>query len=60
MEEMVRALEDYVGHKLTCSVGITFAYCNTFSYAQCLEEADEALYRSKQAGRNRHTYFDEL
>ena len=60
MEELSRSLEEYSEHKLTCSIGISFAYSDTFSYIQCLEEADEALYRSKQAGRNRYTYFDEL
>lgn len=60
MEELRRSLEEYTSHKLTCSIGITFAYSETFSYPQCLEEADEALYRSKQAGRDRYTFFDEL
>lgn len=60
LEEMNKALGELKGHKITCSVGITFAHSDTFSYAQCLEEADEALYRSKQNGRNRHTYYDDL
>lgn len=44
---------------LTCSVGIRFVQAEGFSYERSLKEADEALYLSKQSGKNTYRYYEE-
>ena len=60
MEELNQALKQYEGVRVSCSVGITIVNRDNFSYARSLKEADKALYRSKEKGRDCYSYFDEL
>ena len=60
MEVMMDALHRYEGMKVTCSVGIAFADGEEFSYTKCMQEADEALYLSKEKGRDCYSYYDEI
>ena len=43
---------------ITCSAGIAIAEQETFSYQETLRQADEALYHSKQKGKNRYCYYE--
>lgn len=49
-------------YAITCSVGICFLKENTSSYTydQLFENADWALYRAKENGRNRYVFCDNL
>ncbi len=50
------------GYVLTCSVGVCYLPENTFGYMydQLFENADWALYRAKNRGRNRYEFCDTL
>lgn len=58
MAELFRALKDAHTIPLTCSVGITFAHGDNFSYERSLRQTDTALYESKNRGKNTYTYYD--
>lgn len=49
-------------YSLTCSVGVCFLAANVsgYSYDQLFENADWALYRAKENGRNRYVFCDSL
>ena len=59
MEELGAALTKGNEYRTTCSVGITFVYQENFSYGECLNRADIALYKSKEMGKNRYCYYEE-
>ena len=62
MKEIAKTLEDTQfrsGHQITISVGIAHNE-NGESLEKALEKADQALYSSKQHGRNRITSYEEL
>ncbi|HQT26862.1 MAG TPA: GGDEF domain-containing protein, partial [Burkholderiales bacterium] len=42
-----------IGHTVTLSIGVSVAKDSHHGYKDLLRDADEALYRSKQKGRNR-------
>ncbi len=50
------------GYMLTCSVGVCFLRENTpgYNYDQLYENADWALYRAKENGRNCYVFCDNL
>lgn len=59
----VRALKfDKDDFKITCSAGVCYLPENTsgYTYDQLFENADIALYRAKERGRNRYIYCDSL
>lgn len=58
MTELFRALKDAHTIPMTCSVGITFAHGDNFSYERSLRQTDTALYESKNRGKNTYTYYD--
>lgn len=60
IREMCGALAVMNGHGCTCSIGIAFIGPKDFRYDTCLKQADIALYKSKNQGKNRHTYFDDI
>ena len=45
--------------KLSASIGVSFFPDNGNYAEQLIRQADHAMYRSKQLGRNRYTYFSE-
>ena len=44
---------------ISCSAGIAFIRDGAPSYQKILSLADEALYRSKQNGKNQYNYAEE-
>lgn len=61
--QSVRALKfDKDDFKITCSAGVCYLPENTsgYTYDQLFENADIALYRAKERGRNRYVYCDSL
>lgn len=49
-------------YRMTCSVGVCFLPENIsgYTYEQLFKNADWALYKSKEGGRNRYTFCDNL
>lgn len=45
-------------HNFTCSIGIVEVKKEKFSYQESLKKADEALYQSKERGKNTYTYYE--
>ena len=58
--ELFRALKETDGIPITCSIGVTIVPRGAFSYSVSMEEADAALYYSKQLGKNRASYYADL
>ncbi len=58
-ERVRQSIESYAWtlRPVTASIGISSLRLDTLTSAQLLEEADQALYQSKRAGRNRVTCF---
>lgn len=51
--------EHHEGH-VTCSIGITFVDTQEFSFEASMRQADLALYQSKQIGKNRYCYAEDI
>ena len=60
MEELSQALSLADGIPITFSAGITFVHQKNFSYERILDQADQALYHSKQHGKARTTYYEDM
>lgn len=60
MEHLYETLHKAGKIPLTCSVGIALVHPKDFSYEKSLEQADHALYYSKEHGKDRYTYFHDL
>lgn len=58
MEQLYEALQGVEGRPITCSVGIAIVEKEGFSYQETLRQADEALYHSKQKGKNQYCYYE--
>lgn len=58
MEQFYEALQMLEDSSITCSAGIAIAEQEGFSYQETLRQADEALYHSKQNGKNRYCYYE--
>ena len=58
--ELRAALSDVDGHAVTCSVGAVEIHREGFSYDLSLRQADIAMYRSKELGRNTYCYYEDL
>lgn len=58
MEQFYEALQMLEDCSITCSAGIAIAEQKGFSYQETLRQADEALYHSKQNGKNRYCYYE--
>lgn len=59
VRELTFSRRDYC---MTCSVGVCFLPENSgiYTYEQLFKNADWALYKSKERGRNRYTFCDNL
>lgn len=57
MAEFFSALRKNVALSITCSVGATFVKGYGFSYEESLQQADKALYESKQTGKNHSSCY---
>jgi diguanylate cyclase (GGDEF)-like protein len=51
---------DVVKHRIGTSIGISITDNYAMSNSTLLKQADQALYWSKNNGRNRHYYFDDM
>lgn len=60
MEELFAMLKNSEEIAMTCSVGIVCMEKEGFSYEEALKKADIALYKSKQKGKNRYCYYDDM
>lgn len=50
-----------VSDRITLSIGVSISnYGGNRSYEEYIKEADEALYTSKERGRNTYTFFDDI
>lgn len=58
MEQFYEALQMLEDCSITCSAGIAIAEQEGFSYQETIRQADEALYHSKQKGKNRYCYYE--
>lgn len=56
LNQFQQKLETYKPQAIRCSIGIAIMNKETFDYEECLGRADEALYESKNAGKNRYSY----
>lgn len=53
------ASTDLVDRRVTCSIGMTTCAGGDKAYEQLYEEADQALYRAKEQGRNGYAFYGE-
>lgn len=58
MEQIYAALKESEEIPLSCSAGISFVDKQNYSYETVIKQADEALYRSKQKGKNQFCYYE--
>lgn len=58
LEEFRTELSKNGSYGITCSIGIATVKKEDFSYEKAFKEADEALYQSKRAGKNRYSYYE--
>lgn len=59
MEALFEALRQSGPVQISCSAGIALLeQGEKFSYEECFEKADAALYRSKQMGKNTYCYYE--
>ncbi|MDO5417627.1 MAG: diguanylate cyclase [Lachnospiraceae bacterium] len=58
MDSLLFDLSQYKELPVSCSAGITFLHDGPFSYEECLQQADTALYHSKKQGKNTYRYFE--
>lgn len=58
MEQFYEALKILEDSPITCSAGIAIAEQEGFSYQETIRQADEALYHSKQKGKNQYCYYE--
>lgn len=59
MKRLFEELEKIREISLACSVGIVFAEHENFSYREAVKKADMALYKSKEKGKKRYSYYEE-
>ncbi|MCM1104175.1 MAG: diguanylate cyclase [Clostridium sp.] len=56
LDEFQKKLSARKPYAIYCSIGIAVMSKEAFDYETCLGKADEALYESKNAGKNRYSY----
>jgi len=60
MEELKSALVGLGQWNVTCSVGAVRIPAGPFDYGESIRKADEAMYFSKDKGKNAFSFYDEL
>ena len=60
LEELQQMLANVDGHTVTCSIGAVQIRREGFSYDRSLRQADIAMYRSKDLGRNTYCHYEDL
>lgn len=60
VELLLRTLRSDKELPLYSSVGITLVRSENFRYTRCIKEADIALYRSKNAGKDGFSFYEPL
>lgn len=59
MKQIYAALKESEELPISCSAGISFVERQNYSYEAVIRQADEALYRSKQKGKNQYCYYEQ-
>lgn len=57
---LLEALRNNPPQPLVSSVGVTLVRPEGFRYTRCLKEADIALYKSKNAGKDGYSFFESM
>ena len=57
IQEFRTAFAEATENKSSCSIGISIIKRDKFKYNDYLKKADEALYKSKEQGRNTYNYY---
>ena len=60
LTELRDMLSDVDGHMVTCSIGAVEVRRENFSYDRSLHQADIAMYRSKELGRNTFCFYEDM
>lgn len=60
MKKLFDSLQKNIDTPISCSAGIIFVSKDNFSYEDILRQADIALYRSKQVGKRRYFYAEDI
>lgn len=58
MDKLFAMLKQYKEVAVSCSVGIMFVEGKNFSYQDCMQDADVALYKSKENGKNQYCFVE--
>ena len=58
INEFCQALSEVTEYNATCSIGIVEVKKADFDYQEYLKKADQALYASKERGKNTYTYYE--
>lgn len=58
VQSFLAALQKDEKEPITCSAGITFVHAEGFSFEESICQADMALYKSKQMGKNHFCYSE--
>lgn len=59
LQSFLHALQGDKAEPITCSAGITFVKGGAFSFEESVCQADMALYKSKQTGKNHFCYAED-
>ena len=58
LKQLLQKLQNIPDLSLTSSIGLTYISGKRFDYAHYLAQADQALYQSKQNGKNSYSFYE--